>query len=80
MFSGHGFEFGLYGIGPGQQVVDLGIWMPVDDPGEDVREIGERLDIIELGGLCRPANYAERFRWFGQSRARSGPFRPGTGR
>jgi hypothetical protein len=31
------------------------IWQP----GEHVGEPGLRVDIIELGGLCRPPNYAE---------------------
>lgn len=59
MFSGHGVEFGFCGIGPRQQVVDLAIWMPVDDPGEDAREIGQRLHMVELGSLCRASNYAD---------------------
>jgi hypothetical protein len=25
--------------------------MPVDDPGQDVGEIGERIDVVELAGL-----------------------------
>jgi hypothetical protein len=33
--------------------------MAVDDPAEDVGQIGKRLDVIELGGLCRPSNYAD---------------------
>jgi len=37
--------------------------MAVDDPGDDVGEIGVRLDPAELAGLCRPANYAERARF-----------------
>jgi hypothetical protein len=28
---------------------------------EDVGEPGARIDVIELAGLCRPPNYAERF-------------------
>jgi hypothetical protein len=31
------------------------------DAGEDVGEPGLRIDIVELGGLCRLPNYAERF-------------------
>jgi hypothetical protein len=31
-----------------------------DDPFENIRQIGLRIDAIELGGLCRPSNYAER--------------------
>jgi len=29
--------------------------------GEHVGEPGLRIDVVELGGLCRPPNYAERF-------------------
>ncbi len=36
MFSDPGIDFGLCGICPGQQVVDLAILMAVDDFGEDV--------------------------------------------
>jgi hypothetical protein len=28
---------------------------------EDIREPSLRIDIVEVGGLCRPPNYAERF-------------------
>ena len=51
MFSGHGFERGRCGIGPRQQVVDLAIEMAVDDPGDDVGEIGVRLGPAELAGF-----------------------------
>jgi hypothetical protein len=33
--------------------------MAIDDPGEDVSHVGERIDIVQLTGLCRPPNYAE---------------------
>jgi hypothetical protein len=33
--------------------------MAVDDPGENIREIAERIDVVEFAGLCRPPNYAE---------------------
>jgi len=33
--------------------------MAIDDPGEDVGQVGERIDVVQLTGLCRPANYAE---------------------
>lgn len=32
----------------------------VDDPREYIGEIAERLNAIDLAGLCRPSNYAER--------------------
>ena len=51
MFSGHGLEFGSADVGPGQELVDLAVGMAVDDPGEHVGEIAERLDAVELAGL-----------------------------
>ncbi len=51
MFSGHGLEFGIRDVGPGQELVDAAIGMAVDDPGEDVGEVTERLDAVELAGL-----------------------------
>lgn len=73
MFSGHGLEFVRGDVGPGQQLVDLPVGVSVDDLGEDVGEIAERLDAVELAGLCRTPNYAElarfrqRFSWFSRS-------------
>jgi hypothetical protein len=49
--SGHGFEFGRRDIGPRQQIVDPAVRVAVDDLGEDVGEIAERLDAVELAGL-----------------------------
>ncbi|MER9095034.1 hypothetical protein NKI34_29045 [Mesorhizobium sp. M0700] len=54
--------------------------MTIDDPGEDVSEIAERLDAIELAGLCRPPNYAERLFQSWRHEALCPPFRPRTGR
>jgi hypothetical protein len=28
---------------------------------KEIGEPGLRVDVVELGGLCRPPNYAERF-------------------
>jgi hypothetical protein len=33
----------------------------IGDAAQHVGEPGLRIDIVELGGLCRPPNYAERF-------------------
>ena len=38
------------GVGPGQQLVEL-FEMAVDDLGEDVGEVGVRIDAVELAGL-----------------------------
>ena len=51
MFSGHVPEGGRCGIGPRQQVIDLTIGMAVDDLGDDVGEIGRRIDGVELTGF-----------------------------
>jgi hypothetical protein len=33
----------------------------VGDAGEHVGQPGQWIDVVELGRLCRPPNYAERF-------------------
>jgi hypothetical protein len=42
-------------VGPGQQLVDVAIWMSLDDPRQDVSEIGERIDVVEPAGLGQEA-------------------------
>ena len=61
---GGGFAAGF--PGPGRQFVDLAGWM-IRQPCQHVSEPGARIDIIELAGLCRMANYAERLLRQGQS-------------
>jgi len=56
--SSHGFE-GLTAVGPRQQLLDVAVRVTIDDLVEDVGEIGERIDLVDLAGLCRPPNYAE---------------------
>jgi hypothetical protein len=51
VFSGHGFELGCGDIGPGEQIVDLAVGVVIDDLGEDVGEIAERVDAVELSGF-----------------------------
>jgi hypothetical protein len=41
----------LLSVGPRQELIDVAVWMTVDDPGEDIGQITERVDIIELAGL-----------------------------
>ena len=48
LFSGHGFEIGLGGVGPWEKVVDDAIGMAVDDLAEHVGEIGVWIDAAEL--------------------------------
>jgi hypothetical protein len=33
----------------------------IGDARQHVGQPGLRIDVVELGGLCRPPNYAERF-------------------
>jgi hypothetical protein len=34
----------------------------VGDAGQDIGKPSLRIDVVHLGGLCRPPNYAEQFR------------------
>jgi hypothetical protein len=45
---------------PREKLTNPPDWM-IWEPGEHVGEPGARINIVELGGLCRPPNYAERF-------------------
>jgi hypothetical protein len=38
-------------IGPLQQLIDVTIRMAIDDPGERVGQVGERIDVIQLTGF-----------------------------
>jgi hypothetical protein len=51
VFSGHGLKLGSGEIGPGQEIVDLAVWVAVDDPGEYVGQVAERLDVVQLARL-----------------------------
>lgn len=51
MFPGHGPAVGGVGIGPGQKVVDAALGMAVDDAGDDVGQVGVRVDVVELAGF-----------------------------
>jgi transposase len=56
--SGEAF-FALGSPGPGHESVQTGGRPEIDQLGEDVGQIGLRLDAAELASLCRPPNYAE---------------------
>jgi hypothetical protein len=43
---------------PGQKLIQL-VDGVVVDAHKHVGEPGLRIDVVELGGLCRPPNYAE---------------------
>ena len=36
-------------------MVDLTVRMAIDDPGEDVGQVGERIDLVQLAGLDQGA-------------------------
>jgi hypothetical protein len=46
---------------PGQQL-DEALCGMILKTREHVCQPGERIDVVELGGLCRPPDYAERVR------------------
>jgi hypothetical protein len=39
------------GVVPGEKFIDAGLRMAVDDPGEDVGEVGLGIDAVELASL-----------------------------
>jgi hypothetical protein len=47
---------------PGQQLVQFS-GRVIIDPAEHVGEPGLRINAVQLGGLCRPPDYAERARF-----------------
>jgi hypothetical protein len=47
---------------PGQEFGDAA-GRVVGDAGEHVGKVVLRIEAVELGGLCRPPNYAERARF-----------------
>ena len=51
MLSGHGLKIWRSGIGPRQEVVEAAVGVTVDDAGDDVGQVGERLDADQLAGL-----------------------------
>lgn len=51
MFSGHGLKLGSGDVGPRQEIIDLAVWVAVDDLGEHVGQVAERLDAVQLAGL-----------------------------
>lgn len=46
--------------GPGEQVIETAVGMAVDHFLKDIAKVGVGFDAVELGGLCRTPNYAER--------------------
>ena len=56
MFSGHGFEWLGGCAGPGQQLVDGAIGMPIDDLCQHIGEVGVRFDTTEFVVLNQRGN------------------------
>ena len=48
---------------PRHQFVDTFLWPAIHEACQQVGKIDLRIDAIELAGLCRPPNYAERARF-----------------
>ena len=38
-------------ISPWEDLIDGGVGIAVGDPGKDVSEVGERIDLVELAGF-----------------------------
>src|SRR5215469_5086619 len=57
MFSGHVSERGCGGIGPGQEFVEAALRMAVDDAGDDVGEVGVRIDADKLAGFDQRSDH-----------------------
>jgi hypothetical protein len=60
LFSGHGVEIWL-SVGPRKQLIDVAVGMTVDDSGEDVGQIGERIDMFSLQSMVRKGSLAMNF-------------------
>ncbi len=44
---------------PGHELVNAGLGPTVDETGQQIREVGLRIDLMQLAGLCRMPDYAE---------------------
>jgi hypothetical protein len=47
--------------GPWHEIINARGWPQIDQFGQNVLDVGLRINTVELAGLCRPPNYAERF-------------------
>jgi len=45
---------------PRYKLIHPALLVAIDNGGERAGQVGQRINSIELAGLCRPANYAER--------------------
>src|SRR5882762_9645914 len=61
MFSGHGLEIGRGGISPGQKLVESAVGVAVDDAGDDVGQVGVRLEANQLAGLDERSDHGPMF-------------------
>jgi hypothetical protein len=46
------------GVGPGHEVVDLAGGMAIDEAGQDVGDVGLRIDGVEFAGLDQRSDHA----------------------
>jgi len=60
---------------PRQQLVNPALLVAIYDGVECGGQVGQRIDRIELAGLCRPSNYAECLFYCLQQTVRSRPVR-----
>jgi len=44
---------------PGHEFFNAALGMAVDDGCQGFVDIGDGVNVVELAGLCRPANYAD---------------------
>ena len=54
MFSGHGAFWLLRGISPGHEFVDLAHGPAIDEAGEDIGEIGLRIQVVSADPIVEP--------------------------
>ena len=57
MFSGHVPERGCDGIGPGEEFIEAALGVAVDDAGDDVGEVGVRIDADKLAGFDQRSDH-----------------------
>jgi hypothetical protein len=60
-FSGHRLDVGGGGISPGQELVEAAVGVAVDNAGDDVGQVGVRLDANQLAGLDERGDHGPMF-------------------
>jgi hypothetical protein len=49
----------LTAISPRRELIDLAVGMPVDEPGKDVIEIDQRIDVVQFAVSIKEATTAQ---------------------